>query len=1011
MKLGIGLTLGFGSLAASAVMTIAVRWLARRHNLLDRPNSRSSHRTPTPRLGGAGIVLTVLVITSMSSITCGASRLVSNAIVGAGAAIGILGLIDDLISVAARWKLLLQIAAAVSVLATAWPRVPFPFGPTSGTAAPHILIYIVIDAAAGLWIVWLTNLYNFMDGIDGLAGGQAVIAGAAISVAAFHVGEGAVGWISLALSAAATGFLIFNFPPASIFMGDIGSTTIGFFLGCLPLLARSSQTVFGIVGVSISPFLLDASVTLLGRICRGERLANAHRSHLYQRAIACGISPRAVTLAAYALMGLSGIAAISWVRTGAVGHVVIVLAVSLSFFAIWLHVWNMERKAPRLAAKRDPTMRYKSLAMVLARISQVIVDLGVLSAAFWLALVIHFDGNLRLQSVAAALFIWPLVVPGEYFVLYAFDVPRFSWRYVGLREAKRILAALATATAILFAAVKCCTLYGRNGQVAQGFGSLPLGVVVVDFILGFLGITGVRILRRLLTERRARRSRGGSIDQVPTILVGAGQVGLIVAKEICERPDLGIRAIGFLDDEIAKIGRSLHGIRVLGTTGQIQELCVKYDARQVLVTMSSAPPAAIRRIVAQCETAGIPTKIIPGVFEIVGGRVNLARIRSIEIADLLGREAVSLDIDAISGDIRDQTVMVTGAGGSIGSELCKQISKFDPSRIVLVERAETSLFHIHRELAASFGDRVVPCIADICDELRLESIFGKYCPKLVFHAAAHKHVPMMEWNPGEAVKNNILGTKIVADLCHSHRIKRFVMISTDKAVNPTSVMGASKRAAEIYLQMLSRRSQTQFITVRFGNVLGSAGSVVPLFQEQIARGGPLTVTHPEMTRYFMTIPEACQLVLQAAAIGEGGELFILDMGQPIKIVDLAHDLISLSGLRPGDIDIVFTGIRPGEKLFEDLSVAEEFADKTRHPKIFVGRNRPCDIDTVKARLDRLLRSMELCSPSMIKSRLQDLVTEYSPYQEKSLISGSKRRGGLSPGALSGADEDDLAIDG
>jgi len=381
----------------------------------------------------------------------------------------------------------------------------------------------------------------------------------------------------------------------------------------------------------------------------------------------------------------------------------------------------------------------------------------------------------------------------------------------------------------------------------------------------------------------------------------------------------------------------------------------------------------------RCRDAGLETKIIPGVYEIVGDHVNLSRIREVAIEDLLGREPVKLDEAVVSACLRGRTVLVTGAGGSIGSELCRQICKFEPGRLVLLERFENALFEIHRELAAAFPNLAIdPCVADVCDIDRVSQVFERTRPEIVFHAAAHKHVAMMEWNPGEAVKNNVGGTRVVATLSDRYKIERFVLVSTDKAVNPASIMGATKRVAEIYLQAFSQRSATRFVTVRFGNVLGSAGSVIPIFRQQIAAGGPVLVTHPEMRRYFMTIPEASQLVMQAGAMGEGGEIFILDMGQPVKIVDLARDLVTLSGLKPGDdIEIRFTGIRPGEKLSEELSTAAEHAEKTRHPKVFIGKIRPHEWADVVVGVDDLLALAGGSDVERVRAQLQALVPEAS----------------------------------
>jgi FlaA1/EpsC-like NDP-sugar epimerase len=582
------------------------------------------------------------------------------------------------------------------------------------------------------------------------------------------------------------------------------------------------------------------------------------------------------------------------------------------------------------------------MSLRLLRVSQFAIDVVVLSLAFLVAFLIRFDGSPPPAMLSRLLLAGPYVVALEYLVLVAVGVHRFSWRYIGLREATRILLSITLSSAVLvLARVLIGDVPHPSPRVQQAI--LPFGVLAINFVLGYLGIVGVRVVRRMSGERaESERRRLRDKPAVRTLLVGAGQAGVLVARELAGRPDLGLRPVGFLDDDPRKVGSVIQGLPVLGETSRLPEICVQRRAKQALITMANVPGSSIRRIRRLCDEAGIPVKIIPGMYEIVGGTVNLSRIRDINIEDLLRRDPVDLDINGIADHIAGKTVVTTGAGGSIGSELCRQLCRFSPAALVLVERSENALFNIHRELTLAHPElRIVPCIADITDSARVDELFGIHKPALVLHAAAHKHVPMMEWNPVEAVKNNVLGTKVVADLASEHGVPAFVMISTDKAVNPTSVMGASKRAAEAYIQALSEKSATRFVTVRFGNVLGSAGSVIPIFQEQIAHGGPVTVTHPEMRRYFMTIPEACQLVLQAGTMGEGGEIFILDMGEPVKIVDLARELIALSGFREGeDVEITFTGARPGEKLFEELSTDDEHAEKTGHSKIFVGRIEP-----------------------------------------------------------------------
>jgi FlaA1/EpsC-like NDP-sugar epimerase len=608
------------------------------------------------------------------------------------------------------------------------------------------------------------------------------------------------------------------------------------------------------------------------------------------------------------------------------------------------------------------------MSRYLTRTLQVLIDLGVISAALWLAFLIRFNFALPEPWLHTALAIWPVVVGVEYSALYAFNVPRTSWRYVSIREARQIAVAMVIASAVLMLP-----------RVIEPLDDLlmPLGVALANFVLAIGALVGVRTLRRGYVEARDRKRRGTERERKRVLLIGAGQAGVLVAREILQRPDLGLYAVGFLDDDRLKVGTHIGGLPVLGTTAELQEIAQRKRIARVLITIANASGDEIRRITMLCKDAKLDTKIIPGLYEIVGDQVNLSRIREVAIEDLLGRAPVQLDEQQIRGSIDGAIVMVTGAGGSIGSELCRQVCRFGPRRLVLVERFENALFEIHRELAKDHpGLDLVPCLADVTDETRLTRVFAEHRPSTVFHAAAHKHVPMMEANPGEAIKNNVGGTRLVANLSDRFEVARFVLISTDKAVNPTSVMGATKRVAEIYTQALGQRSKTRFVTVRFGNVLGSNGSVIPIFKEQIARGGPITVTHPEMKRYFMTIPEASQLVLQAGAMGGGGEIFILDMGEPVRIVELARDLVRLSGLRPDDdIAIEFSGIRPGEKLFEELATDAEHADKTKHPKIFIGRVAATGFGEATREVERLL-ALGHADAAEIREALGALVPEY-----------------------------------
>jgi FlaA1/EpsC-like NDP-sugar epimerase len=520
--------------------------------------------------------------------------------------------------------------------------------------------------------------------------------------------------------------------------------------------------------------------------------------------------------------------------------------------------------------------------------------------------------------------------------------------------------------------------YFRSDGYAQ-FAYLPYGVIAIDWALAVLGLAGLRVVRRVSTERaEIRRLTPETKDKVRTLLVGAGRGGVMVAKEIAGRPELGILPVGFVDDDADKRGSVVHGIKVLGGTQDLLRIVRERSVKQAIITVANAEGSMVRKISDACLKAGVKVKVIPGLFRLVGGELNLTRIRDIAIEDLLQREAVVLDDVAIAAEMKDSVILVTGAGGSIGSEICRQLCRFQPKKLILVERSENALFEIHRDLLGNFPSVALePCLADICDQPRLEEIFTTYDPSVVFHAAAHKHVPMMEWNPREAIKNNAFGTRLLADTAHARGVSAFVMISTDKAINPTSVMGTTKRVAELYVQALGKVSGTRFVTVRFGNVLGSNGSVVPIFKEQIARGGPVTVTHPDMKRYFMTIPEACQLVLEASVMGRGGEIFILDMGEPVKIVDLARDLIKLSGFSETEIEIKFSGIRPGEKLYEELATLHENAEKTRHPKILIGETQAQSVEAMRTAMSALLAVVQSGNRDALLNGLRAIVPEFS----------------------------------
>ena len=585
---------------------------------------------------------------------------------------------------------------------------------------------------------------------------------------------------------------------------------------------------------------------------------------------------------------------------------------------------------------------------------QYLLDLLVLAAAFIFAYGLRFDFappyDVRMRALSELAY----VVLLQFLALHLAGVYSFVWRYVGLREVSAFLrAALWSFMPIIVLRFALPASYGTW--------KVPVSVAMFDTILAFGGVLAIRVIRRVVFERyeRGLHAHDGSGHAAKRVLlVGAGRAGNLAAKEIQDRIDLGLSIVGFVDDDTEKHGSVMQGVRVLGATADLPTLVSDLDVDHVIITIAQASREQLRRIVEVCESIPIKMRIIPGLYEILGGKVEVSRIRDVEIEDLLGREPVHLEEGQIREFLAGKTIMVTGAGGSIGSELVRQVARFGAGRLLLVERAENALFVIHRELREHWEQLdCVPLVADVADLERMRRLLAAYKPSVIVHAAAHKHVPMMETNPCEAIKNNSLATARLGELAGEAGVEAFILISTDKAVRPTSVMGASKRLAEIAVERLNQRFATRFVAVRFGNVMGSAGSVIPIFRDQILHGGPVTVTHQDMVRYFMTIPEASQLVLQAGAMGNGGEIFILDMGEPVRILDLAQEMIRLFGLRPyEDVDIVITGIRPGEKLYEELETTGESIAKTRHPKIFIGNLSPSwsgDFDDSLQRLEKL----------------------------------------------------------
>lgn len=587
-----------------------------------------------------------------------------------------------------------------------------------------------------------------------------------------------------------------------------------------------------------------------------------------------------------------------------------------------------------------------------------------------------------LAGVAAFLLRFDLQIPWYYIPHLAFAVPvwilskavafrfvnlgRGWWRYVSARDLMQITAGNAAGS--LIGGILIFFL------APTGF---PRSIYVLDFMLCLLGTAGVRVAVRLIWEAILAEKKDEG--RKATLIYGAGTAGMTLLREIHNNPKLPYGVRGFIDDRPDKRGVNILGVRVLGAGDQIAAIAAKHNIEIVLIAIPSANGTAMAQVVERCQAAGVEYKTIPGLGQTIRDRGLAAQIREVAVEDILGRDPVSLDQEHIRGKVEGAVVMVTGASGSIGSELCRQIARFKPAILVGFDIGETPLFHLEREMRHSFPALDFrPEIGSIQNSARLDEVLRRYAPSAIFHAAAYKHVPLMEAHVCEAVENNVFGTYKVAAAAIRHNVKDFVLISSDKAVRPANVMGATKRVAELLILALNASQKTKFVSVRFGNVLGSNGSVVPIFREQIAAGGPVTVTHPEMRRYFMTIPEAAQLVLQAFSMGSGGEVFVLDMGEPMKIVDLARKMILLSGFAPDrDIKIAFTGVRPGEKMYEELSLLEESTVPTRHEKIrvFVGNGLSKPIDSY---LDALRHQVDRRDAENLIRILHEMVPDYTP---------------------------------
>ena len=583
---------------------------------------------------------------------------------------------------------------------------------------------------------------------------------------------------------------------------------------------------------------------------------------------------------------------------------------------------------------------------IVSRFGCVLMDVGVMAVAYFTAFLFRLDFREPWWGWNRAFSSFVTVAVVQVVALGLFGCYRLVWRYVSVGDVPRFVGAIASSTVFL--------LVLRLSLPAHMGVRPPYSITFLNGFLVLGGLLCVRLLWRIALDGNCAMEsavRGGYARRA--LLVGAGAAGNLVAKELRHQSNRRLTVVGFVDDDPAKQHAKIQGYTVLGRIDELAALIRRYAVEEVVVAMAKAPRDVIRKVVRLCEQAHVPARIVPGYYELIEGSLTASKIRNVDVADLLGRDECAVDSRSVIDLLGRRRVLVTGAGGSIGGELVRQILHVGPESLVLVERSENALYEIEREVRKWRAETpVFPVVADVGDRVKMRTVLARYRPQIILHAAAYKHVPLMEQNPVEALKNNVLATRALGEEATLANVERFVFISTDKAVRPLSVMGMTKRLAEIALQDLNRLGKTRFSAVRFGNVLDSSGSVVPLFREQIRKGEAITVTHPEMKRYFMTISEAVSLVLQAATLAKGGEIFVLDMGEPIRIVELAEEMIALSGLRPyQDIPIVFTGIRPGEKLFEELDVSERSAYRTGHARIFVSKIREVQPEEVAAALE------------------------------------------------------------
>ncbi len=948
----------------------ATAWLSARPAFLvppDQPNGRSLHRTPTPRTGGLAILTALALAFACAAVLQFAGSMALRDRVDdvvacmwvllSALALGLVSYWDDRRHLSLSVRLAAQCLAATGIVVGADLRITSIPIPTLGA----IDLGLMAAPFSILFLMWMTNLYNFMDGMDGFAGGMTVVGFGCLAGLAMTGGHPFMALTAWYVVAAAAGFLAFNLPPARIFLGDIGSVPLGFLAGGLSLIGIQ-HAVFDpwVPALIFSPFIVDATVTLIRRAVQGKKVWQAHREHYYQRVVLTGWGHRRTVMAEYLLMIMVGLGAFAYLHATDSQRLLVLNGVIGGFVSLGLGVSMLEQ---RCRSKGQEGLVFRALRYRRPLVGAL--HLGLIVLANYLAFWLRFDGDIPDPQWAAFLELlpWLLVVRGLLFV--PFRLYEGLWRYTGIWDLRNIIGGVLCSTVLFY-------LITRWGLGAVEY---PRSVYLIDALVLLSFLSGIRLTRRILREV-------WHVDRGKRLLIyGAGDIGATLVPELLNDAKSDYVPVGFVSDDPTIVGQRINGVKVLGTRAALPRIVAATRPDAVLVAVPEGRPQLVRELVRLLEPYKVRLITVPSLRDVLAGTVEINRMRDLSIEDLLERAPIGLDSRPVQDLIEGKRVLVTGAGGSIGSELSRQIATLRPERLVLLDRYENGLFAITNELEIRRdGIRVQPVIGDVTDVTRVNAVMREYRPQIVFHAAAHKHVPMMEGNPCEAVKNNVLGTRTMVEAAERYLVERFILISTDKAVNPCNVMGATKRVAEFLVQRMNHSSRCIFSAVRFGNVLGSNGSVVPRFLAQIKAGGPVTVTHPDVRRYFMLIPEAVQLVMHAATLAEGGEVFVLEMGEQIKLVDMARNLIRLSGFVPDEeVPITFVGLRPGEKLYEELIEDTETVDESGVEHIMKIRSAALpDPALLRAKVLELERYAMLGHTQSVLDALRHLIPGYRP---------------------------------